>query len=124
MIRFVMVLIMFLSGPAMAHQFTPTYPKLTRSYVPGIMKTEMELFNRRSDVEYFEIGVFDKDWNKVSFATPAKIINVKHLKTKRFDVFIRDKDISKALYVCTKSKLIVNGSAITSISSRICSKFK
>ena len=124
MLRFVMVLIMFLSGPAMAHQFTPTYPKLDRSYVAGIMKTEMELFNLRSDVEYFEIGVFDKDWNKVPFATPAKIINVKHLKTLKFDVFVRDRDISRALYVCTKSKLIVNGSAITSISSRICSKFK
>ena len=108
----------------MAHQFTPTYPKLDRAYVPGLMKTEMTLFNLRKDAEYYEIGVFDKDWNKVPFATQAKIIYVKHLKTKKFDVFIRDKDISKALYVCTKSKLIVNGSAITSISSRICSKFK
>lgn len=124
MLRFIMVLTMFLSGPAMAHQFTPTYPKLDRSYVPGVMKTVMELFNLRSDVEYYEIAVFDKDWNKVPFATPAKIINVKHLKTLKFDVYIRDKDISRALYVCTKSKLIVNGSAITSVSSRICSKFK
>lgn len=124
MLRFTIALILFLSGPAMAHQFTPTYPKLDRSYVANVMKSEMTLFNARSDVEYFEISVFDKDWNRVPFATPSKIINVKYLKTTKFDVYIRDKDVSKAVYVCTKSKLIVNRSAVTSVSSRICSKFK
>tara|TARA_B110000908_G_scaffold170135_1_gene228850 strand:- start:1061 stop:1435 length:375 start_codon:yes stop_codon:yes gene_type:complete len=124
MVQYILMFVAILSGSIEAHQFTPTYPELSGSYVKGISSANMQLFNRRNDASYYEIGVFDKDWNKVPFATPTKIIRVDYLKTVKFDVFIRNKDKSRAVYVCTKSKLIVNGSAITSVSSRICSKFR
>lgn len=122
--RYIMVLLLFVSGYASAHQWTPTYPVLKPSYASGILVANMELFNSRKDIEYYEIGVFDKDFIAIPFATEARIINLPYLGRKKIDVFIRDKDRYKAVYVCSKSKLIAKGSAITSISSRICSKIK
>jgi ABC-type lipopolysaccharide export system ATPase subunit len=84
----------------------------------------MTLFNKRNDVEYYELGVFDAEWNKVPFAVQDTIMQIKHLETKEIDIYIREKDKKEAVYVCSKSKLVVNGSAKTSLSSRICSKIQ
>lgn len=115
---------LWISGHASAHEFTPTYPKLKNSYVDGVLYVTMTLFNARSDVEYYEFGVFDAEWNKVPFAMQNKIMRFKHLDKKKIDIYIREKDRKDAVYVCSKSKLIVEGSSKTSISSRICSKIK
>lgn len=124
MYRYLIIAMMLMSGYASAHEFTPTYPKLKTSYVANVLYATMTLFNKRSDVEYYEIGVFNADWNPVPFAVQDKIIRIKHLEKKKIDIYIREKDRKDAVYICSKSKLIVTGGSRTSISSRICSKIK
>ena len=122
---FVIALLMGLCGYANAHQFTPTYPKLEPSYVEGILQAKMVLFNRRSDVEYYELGVYDGEWNPVPFTSNSKLIQIRYLETKRIDVYIRNSDRNRVVYICTSSKLAKDGSETsTLISSRICSKVK
>ena len=121
---YIMMLMVLFGGHASAHQFTPTYPKLESSYVSGVLKTTMDLFNSRKDVSYYELGVFDGEWNRVPFATESRIVKIDYLRRKKIDIFIREADRAKAVYICSKSKLLVRGSAVTSISSRICSKIK
>lgn len=108
-----------------AHQFTPTYPKLTPSYLEGVLYTQMNIFNRRKDVEYYEIGVFDDNWDSVSFAVlGGKLVNVKYLKSVDLEVFISKKDSSKARYICSISKLPKGLGTEPLVSSRVCSKIK
>jgi len=114
-----------MSGHISAHEFTPTYPKLKQSFVDGLYSTQMVLLNKRKDVTYYEIKVFDENWETVPFALPTGvIINIKHLERKKIEVYIREKDINRARYICSRSKLIVEGGSKTSLSSRICSKIK
>ena len=61
---------------AIAHEMTPTYPKLEPSHLDGVYKTTMEMFNKREDVSYYEIGVFDKDKNPIPFVSSYKIIKM------------------------------------------------
>lgn len=119
-----LVLLLVMSGYVSAHEFTPTYPKLKNSYVEGVLYTTMTLFNLRKDVEYYEFGVFNAEWEKVPFAMQNKVMRFKHLEKKKIDIYIREKDKKEVVYICSKSKLIVTGRAKTSVSSRICSKVK
>ena len=99
---FVMTLLMFLtSGYASAHEWLPTYPKLVQSYVEGILQSELTLYNARQDVEYYEIGVFDKDMSPVSFATAEKIVNVEYQRRKKVTVFVRQGDRDRACLLYT-----------------------
>lgn len=115
--------IMICHETAYAHEMTPTYPKWGVSYLDGVRKTQIELFNKRKDVEWYEIGVFDKDWQPVPFVTQYDVINLKYLGHVKFDVYIRDVDTKRAEYICSKSKLRGDKSG-TMLSSRICSRFK
>jgi len=123
--RYIMLAVMMsLCGYASAHQWTPTYPKLERSYVDGILQVTMELFNSRKDVKYYEILVYDSEFNPVKFAAQERIVEVQYLKRKSIDVFIREQDRDVATYVCSKSKLLKGTGTATIVSSRICSKIK
>ena len=113
-----------LSGYASAHQWMPTYPKLERSYVDGILQVRMELFNSRKDVKYYEILVYDSEFNPVKFAVQERIVEVQYLKRKNIEIFIREQDRDVATYVCSKSKLLKGTGTATLVSSRICSKIK
>lgn len=113
-----------LAGVASAHQFVPTYPELRPSFIEGVMVADLELFNKRENVEWYQIDVFDQNWNPISFATSEKIFNVPYLKRKKFQVFVREKDAESATYVCTRSRLRKNDFQDSGIASRICSKFK
>ena len=124
MYRYLIILILWASGHVSAHEFTPTYPKLKTSYVEGVLYATMTLFNARADVEYYQFGVFDAEWNKVPFAMQNKIMRFKHLDKKTVEVYIREKDSKDAVYICSKSKLLVKGGSKTSVSTRICSKIK
>jgi len=119
-------IIMFLlvSFPALAHEMTPTYPKLEPSHLDNVYKTTMEMFNKREEVEYYEIGVFDAEWKPIPFVTKYEIIKIRYLGHVTFDVYIRKQDVSRATYVCSMSKLRKDGTTKTAIASRICSKFK
>jgi phospholipid N-methyltransferase len=109
---------------ASAHQFTPTYPQIESSYVDGVSVVKMQLFNKREDVQYYEIQVFDEAWNTIPFVVMNKIINIKFLETKKIDVYIRKNDVAKVRYICSKSRINKETDSSTIVSSRICSKIK
>jgi hypothetical protein len=103
---------------------TPTYPKWDVSHVQGISKTQMQLFNKRKDVEYYEIGVFDEGWEPVPFVSAFKLMHLKYLGHATFDVYIRNVDVPRAEYICSKSKLRGDDTGTTLVSSKVCSRFK
>lgn len=117
-------LLCMFGGPAMAHQFTPTYPEFTISFVDGVMQTKMEIFNKRREVEYYELGVFDKDWNPVTFAADDRLVRVRYLETKKLSIYVKSEDLPKVTYICTESRLRREDVKDTVISSKICSKVK
>jgi hypothetical protein len=119
-----MIVMVLLSGHASAHQWTPTYPKLEPSYVPGVLQTTMKLFNSRNDVSYYSFGVYDKDFKPVEFATGERIIQVDYLGRRDVKIFIREQDRDKAVYICSRSKIVAKDKTATVVSSRICSKIK
>lgn len=124
MFRYVIGLMIFVNGFANAHQFLPTYPKFEPSFVQGVVQTKMELFNRRKEIGFYEVGVFDKDWNKIPFATESKIIQINYLERKNIIVYLKKEDLNQALYICTESKIKREDIQATSIASKICSKIK
>lgn len=124
MFRYVLIVMALIGGYANAHQFLPTYPKFEYSFISGVMQTKMELFNKRSDVEYYELSVYDKDWNPISFASESKLIQVNYLQTKPVNVYIKREDLTRVTYICTESKHKREGNQNTVISSQICSKVK
>jgi len=113
-----------MSNVVSAHEMTPTYPKLMPSHLDNVYKVTMEMFNKREDVEFYEIGVFDKDWNPIPFVSSYNIIRLRYLGHVSFDVYIRKDDVSRAEYICSKSKLRKDNKTRAAINSRICSKFK
>lgn len=118
------LILLLASSLAYGHEMTPAYPKLEPAYVQGVYKASLEMFNRRADVQFYEIGVFDDNWNSVPFVSSYNIIKLDYLGKVRFDVYVRDEDVKKARYVCSMSKLRSEPSKATVVSSRICSKFK
>ena len=122
---FIMAVMMAsLVSVANAHEMTPTYPKLEPAHLDGVVKTTMQMFNKRQDVEYYEIGVFDSDFEPVPFVTSYNIIRIRYLSTVTFDVYIRKNDIGRATYICSRSKLRKDTQVRTAIASTICSKIK
>jgi len=122
MIKLFFIAALFLAGKVSAHEMTPTYPNLVPSYVDGLVSAKMTMFNARKDVDYFEIGVFDDEWNPVPFAASAKILRVPHGSSKTFEVFVRHKDKNRATFICSLSKLRTDSSARAIVSSKICSR--
>lgn len=85
---------------------------------------KMELFNSRKDVEWYGVQVLDADMEPVPFVTSEKIMNVPHLKKKQVEVYVRKKDIERAVYICSVSKLLKEQRSRAAVASRICSKAK
>ena len=117
-------LLLILSGYASAHEFTPTYPELEPASITGIYKAELELFNSRKDIEYYGISVYDKDWNRIPFASEDKLIKIDYLGRKSLVVYVRQQDKNKVVYICSKSKILEGVKETSMIASRICSKIK
>ena len=107
-----------------SHEQTPTYLKWTVSGVSEVKKTQIRLWNSRPDIEYYEIGVFDGDWQPIPFVTAYKILPVKYLQEVKVDIYIKKSNIEEARYVCSLSKLRSNNESQTLLVTRICSKFK
>jgi hypothetical protein len=112
------------SAPALSHEMTPTYPELRPSYVDGLYSVKMKLFNRRDDVVFYDVNVFDRDWEPVSFATQNKLIRIRYLEKTDFEIYIRSSDYKRVEYICTSSKLLKDSVGSTAVTSRICSKIK
>lgn len=121
---FIAFMLALLSSASFAHEMTPTYPKMRPSHLDNVYVTTMEMFNKRKDVEYYEIGVFDAEWNPVPFVTSYEIINLRYLGHVTFDVYIRKSDVGRVEYICSKSKLRKEDLTRTAISSKICSRVK
>lgn len=119
-----MCILFGLSGSAYAHEMVPTYPVLEPSYLDGLVKTTMTMFNKRAEVEYYEIGVFDEEWEPLPFVSNYKIIKIPYLSTVTFDLYLRNEDRYKVTYVCSRSKLSKSNASRNVVSSRVCSKVK
>lgn len=109
---------------AAGHELTPTHPEIETSYVDGVSVVKMKMWNRRNDAKYYEINVFDKEWNPVPFATSNKILKIGYLEHKTFELYVRIRDVDKVTYICTISKQLSKDVQSTGIKSRICSKVK
>jgi len=122
--KYVIGILLGLSGAANAHEMVPAYPTMKPSYISGVSVTTMRIFNRRDDVRYYEIGVFTSEWEPIPFASEKKIIKLEYLGKKTFEVYIRNSDLDDATYICTLSKLEKDNVRTTGVSSKICSKIK
>ena len=121
---FMTVIFALVCNSAFAHEMVPTYPKLVPSYMQGLKKTTMTMFNKRAEVEYYEIAVFTADWEPVKFVSSYKVMKIPYLSTVTFDIYVRDEDAKKVTYICSQSKLRKEELTRTAVSSRICSKVK
>jgi len=117
MLKYFIVGIM-LALPVQAHEMVPTYPRLEVSHVDGLLKATMKMFNKRADVEYYEVGVFDKDFNPVPFVTAYNVFKLDYLGHVTFDIYIRASDRDRAVYVCSKSKIRKDSTTKTAISKK------
>ena len=124
MYRKVALIFMLLGFQAQAHEMTPAYPKFKLSYIEGVSVTKMSLFNRRNDISYYEIGVFTEDWDEIPFASTSRVIKVRYTKRHPFEVYVRNSDLNKVVYICTISKILKGAGQTSQIASRICSKVK
>jgi len=124
MLRYVLVMLLLFGHSASAHEMVPTYPKLEPAYVEGLYKTTMTMFNKRPEVEYYEIGVFTSDWKPIPFVSNYKVYKVPYLSTVSFDIYVRSEDRYDVTYICSVSKLRQSSRTRTAVSSKICSKVK
>ena len=123
MYRSVILWVLLCSSVA-AHDMTPTYPEWKMSFIPSAKMTTMQVFNKRSDVQWYQIGVFNKDWQPIPFVTRYKIINIKYLHRVKFDVYVNEENAKVAEYICSTSKLRGNDDFKPIVESKICSRFK
>ena len=84
----------------------------------------MKMWNRRSDASYYEVNVYNNEWEPVPFAAPEKIMKLGYLEHKSFELYVRDIDTSNITYICTTSKQLKQDVKSTGIKSRICSRVK
>ena len=62
------------TNKVVAHSMVPAYPIWKPSHVDGVVTTQLELFNKRQDVEWYEIAVFDKNWRTVPFVITIGVL--------------------------------------------------
>lgn len=120
--RFLLFFLLVASGPAMAHELIPTYPKLEQSYVPNVYQTKVKMWNGRIDVEYYKVEVTDSEWNPVPFITNEQIFRLEYMERRDIEIFVPSS--SKVTYICTRSMLEKGNPQKSVISSKVCSKIK
>ena len=116
------LILLFVSGSAMAHELTPTYPELQTSYMNDILEVKLKMWNARADVEYYKIEVTDEDWNDVPFITNEKVFRLDYLGRRDISIFLPSD--TSARYICTRSMLKKGNAQKSIISSKVCSKIK
>lgn len=121
---FVFLLLFLGVSAASAHSWTPTYFEFRPSHLAGVYVTEMTLFNKREDAKYYSVEVRDKDFNSVSFRTTSPFYVVEYLEKRKIDVYVAQKDLDKALYICSRSRFPAGTKASSLVSSRVCSKVR
>ena len=116
------IILLCVSGSAMAHELTPTYPKLTPTYVKGVLSTKLIMWNARVDVEHYKIEVTNAFWNDVPFITDEKIVRLGYQERREIEIFLPED--TTAQYICTRSLLEKGKRSRSIISSKVCSKIK
>jgi len=116
------LILLFVSGSAMAHELTPTYPKLRPSYMNDVLEAKLKMWNARADVEYYKIEVTDENWNDVPFITNEKVFKLNYLGRRDINIFLPSD--TSARYICTRSMLEKGNAGKSIISSKVCSKIK
>ena len=111
-----------LGSYAQAHEQTPAYPRTLPSHVEGVVKVQLQLLNRRKEINYYEIGLFDENFEEMDFTTKRKIIKIDYEEKLDFDVYLRKSDLDKAVYICTASKILKSNISRAIVSSIVCSK--
>jgi len=109
---------------AYAHEMTPTYFELKPSLYDNVYVTQLSLFNKRQDVEYYEVNVYDENFNPIAFATKDKVLKVPTYGKSTLEIYVRRKDVDEVTYVCTQSMLLKENVGSTGVTSRICSRLK
>ena len=122
--RIVVFLLLVLSFQSISHEMVPTYPEWERGIYPGVLQTTIEIFNKRRDVEYYEIGVFDQDWRPINFVADYKVIELKYLSSASINIYIARENRDRAEYICSRSKIRKDADIRSVIASRICSRLK
>lgn len=117
-------IISLFAGVLKAHEMTPTYFKFRHSASKQIYQTSLSLFNRREDQQFYQVSVYDKDFNHIPFASKTRLIKLKVHTKQKFTVFIKKEDLDDVVYICTESKTPKGQLESTGITSRICSKRK
>ena len=91
----VVLCLLLLNCAVQSHEQTPTYPTWKPSGIDGIKKTNIRVWNKRPDIEYYEIGVFEEDLKTpIPFVTAYKVIPLKYLKEVKFDIYIRESNLA------------------------------
>jgi len=116
------ILGIMLALPVHAHEMVPAYPEMRPAHVDGLLVTTMKMFNKRADVEFYEVGVFDENFQPVPFVTAYNVFKLEYLGHTTFDIYIRAQDRNRAMYICSRSKIRKGSATSTAISSKICSK--
>ena len=119
-----LLLLILISANTLAHEQTPTYGSWNPSHIAGVVKTEIEIFNKRNDVTYFEIGVFDQDWNMQTFVTSWNILEVKQYERKAAVIYMTEAKSLEAEYICSISKIRSSNQTQTALASQICTRLK
>ena len=102
----------------------PTYPSWQISHIPDVKVVRMELFNKRADVEWYEIGVFDVNFKPLPFVSRYSVMKIPYLTQVKFDVYVTEANSIGAEYICSISKLQASEDNRPMVSSKICSRFK
>lgn len=118
------LLMFFVSGLSRAHEMVPTYPDWEMGIYPGVLTTTVTIFNKRNDIEYYEVGVFDENWEPIFFVADYKVIQLKYLSSASINIYIAKENKDRVEYICSRSKIRKGSETRTAVSSRICSRFK
>lgn len=120
-----LIILLLITNSVYSHEFTPAYPELVPSYLPGIYVARMKLLNKRKEIEYYQITVLSDNMEPIRFGSSDEILKLKYLNSKKIEVYIRKEDIKKARFICSTSKILkVPGQEASVISSKICSRIK
>ena len=116
------IILLVVSGSAMAHELTPTYPELEQSYIPNVLQTKVKMWNARVDVVYYKLEVTDAFWNDVPFIAEEKMFKLDYMQRREIEIFLPSD--TTAQYICTRSMLEKDARSRSMISSKVCSKIK
>ena len=91
----------------------------------GIHTATMKFYNSRDDVEYYQVQVTDGQFNPIKFAIQGgnnDVFHVRHKQYKTIDIYIPSHEVTRVVYICTRSMILKKFETASLVSSRVCSK--